>query len=223
MIHILIFQIFILAQKYEEFITIVRTNSQEFDITLNNKFILLLIKSVIYYYQYYYYIQKINDNPHLSSYDAFIDNVIFEYNEFIFKIYNDARKTPIPEIKKEDINKIDINKLLYKFTLRNFIKYNIKDAAHLDTYDIYTKSLSDELMYDIFTNFNILSFTDNNNDILSLIYLIKSLNSNNVEKTDYVTIPQYEGICWFIAYLTCICYSDNSKKLLSSKLQNIEM
>jgi hypothetical protein len=221
--YINISNIYILAKKYEEFITFVRTNSQEFDITLNNKFILLLIKSVIYYYQYYYYIQKINDNPHLSSYDAFIDNVISEYNEFILKIYNDARKTPIPEIKKEDINKIDINKLLYKFTLRNFIKYNIKDAEHLDTYDIYTKSLTDELMYDIFTNFNIASFMENNKDIIKLICLIKSLNSNNVEKTDYVTIPQYEGICWFIAYLTCICYSDNSKKLLSSKLQNIEM
>jgi hypothetical protein len=220
--YINISKIYILAKKYEEFINIVRTNSQQFDITLNNKFILLLIKSVIYYYQYYYYIQKINDNPHLSSYDAFIDNVISEYNEFILKIYNDARQPPIPEINRK-MNPIELNKLLYKFTLRNFIKYNIKEAAHLDTYDIYTKSLTDELMYDIFTNFNIVSFTDNNNDIFSLIYLIKSLISNNVEKTDYVTIPQYEGICWFIAYLTCICYSDNSKKLLSSKLQNIEM
>lgn len=210
--YINISNIFILATKYEEFISFVRTNSEQFDITLNNKFILLLIKSVIYYYQYHYYIQKINDNSHLSSYDAFIDNVITEYN--------DARKTPMPELNK-NMNAQDLNKLLYKFTLRNFIKYNIKNAAYLDNYD--TNSLSDELMYDIFTNFEIGSFTTNNDDILRLIYLIKSLNSNNVEKTDYVTIPQYEGICWFIAYLTCICYSDNSKKLLSFKLKDAKM
>ena len=220
--YINISNIFILATKYEEFISFVRTNSEQFDITLNNKFILLLIKSVIYYYQYHYYIQKINDKPHLVSYDDFIDDVITEYNDFIFRIYNDARKTPIPTINK-DMNAQKLNKFLYKFTLRNFIKYNIKNAAHLDNYDIYTNTLSDELMYDIFTNFEIGSFTTNNDDILRLIYLIKSLNSNNVEKTDYVTIPQYEGICWFIAYLTCICYSDNSKKLLSFKLKDAKM
>jgi hypothetical protein len=29
-----------------------------------------------------------------------------------------------------------------------------------------------------------------------------------------MTIPQYKNICWFIAILTGIAYSDNSKKLL---------
>jgi hypothetical protein len=36
-------------------------------------------------------------------------------------------------------------------------------------------------------------------------------------KDDYITIPQYEGICWFISFLTGICYSDKNKQLLLKK------
>jgi hypothetical protein len=206
--------IFLLAKKYEDYIIIVRQeDSEKLDITLNNKFILLLIKSVIYYYQYYYYIQKINDNPQLSSYDEFIDIVIAEYNDFISKV-------PAPKINKDNEY---LNKLLYKFTLHNFIK-NISNATHLNTNDIYTKSLNDEFMYHIFANYTFKPLDkDNNTDIFNLMYLIKSLNHNNIDRKDYVTIPQYEGICWFIAFLTCICYSDYSKKLLSFKLNDAKM
>lgn len=56
-------------------------------------------------------------------------------------------------------------------------------------------------------------------------YIIKNYNllksvSNNVQN-DYITIPQYTGICWFSAMLTGMCYSDASRNLINSKINSI--
>ena len=34
-------------------------------------------------------------------------------------------------------------------------------------------------------------------------------------KDDYITIPQYEGICWFISFLTGFFYINNTKPNIS--------
>ena len=46
------------------------------------------------------------------------------------------------------------------------------------------------------------------------IYYINNIYIKPNIKIKYMTIPQYKNICWFIAILTGITYSDNSKKLL---------
>jgi len=38
-----------------------------------------------------------------------------------------------------------------------------------------------------------------------------------ITRDTYITIPQYESICWFISILTGMTYSDKSKKLLIQK------
>ena len=52
-----------------------------------------------------------------------------------------------------------------------------------------------------------------NHDILELV------NSNVIN--NYITIPQYTGICWFVSMLTGMCYSDASKNLIVSKEKEI--
>ena len=52
-----------------------------------------------------------------------------------------------------------------------------------------------------------------NHDILELV------NSNVIN--NYITIPQYTGICWFVSMLTGMCYSDASKNLILSKEKEI--
>jgi hypothetical protein len=56
-----------------------------------------------------------------------------------------------------------------------------------------------------------------NSIIISLISRICNLHFSGIETNSFITILQYQGICWFIAFLTCICYSDKSKNLLLSK------
>ena len=55
------------------------------------------------------------------------------------------------------------------------------------------------------------------NKLNSLIKEIMNIYSTIPYKDDYITIPQYEGICWFISFLTGICYSDKNKQLLLKK------
>ena len=53
-------------------------------------------------------------------------------------------------------------------------------------------------------------------------YIIKNYNVLKLVKeniaNDFITIPQYTGICWFSSILTGMCYSDNSRNLLNSKI-----
>ena len=52
-----------------------------------------------------------------------------------------------------------------------------------------------------------------------LNYIIKFINEfNDIRiKNNFITIYQYESICWFTSFLTGICYSDYNKKLLLDK------
>lgn len=43
----------------------------------------------------------------------------------------------------------------------------------------------------------------------------------NDMNNEIITIMQYEGICWFIAFLTCICYSDLNRQIVYDNI-NIE-
>jgi len=51
-------------------------------------------------------------------------------------------------------------------------------------------------------------------------YLLKNVETSikiTISSKNFITIPQYNGICWFISFLTGICYSDKSKELLLKK------
>jgi hypothetical protein len=55
-------------------------------------------------------------------------------------------------------------------------------------------------------------------------YILKNYNilkivSENVTN-DFITIPQYTGICWFSSMLTGMCYSDYSRELINSKIES---
>ena len=60
--------------------------------------------------------------------------------------------------------------------------------------------------------------------ILKYILILQNIYDKEPElnhyKNSYITIPQYMGNCWYISMLTVICYSDLSKKLLLSKIEN---
>jgi hypothetical protein len=50
--------------------------------------------------------------------------------------------------------------------------------------------------------------------IIKTFLLLKKITVSN----NFITIPQYIGICWYVSMLTGICYSDASRKLILSKI-----
>ncbi len=49
--------------------------------------------------------------------------------------------------------------------------------------------------------------------IINFINKISKFNKIKPSNKRYFTIPQYTGICWFIAFIVGICYSDKNKEL----------
>ena len=56
------------------------------------------------------------------------------------------------------------------------------------------------------------------NSIIDIVELHKYLK-NKQEYIEYITLPQYKPICWYISILTCMCYSDLNKKLIFNKIR----
>jgi hypothetical protein len=165
----------------------------------------------------------------------YIINDIYEFYEFhkihkynlrsITKKFDD--KTLIFKFIKFLKNKYNIS--IIDSNIKNYIKkinisfnksiLNIKDDNSLvQLYNFKNKFLTNTDL-NIIKSFNINNIEDINNYIKTFIYKINTeiYIQPNLE---YITIPQYIGNCWFIAMLTCITYSDMSKKLLIKNEEN---
>lgn len=121
-------------------------------------------------------------------------------------------------IKKKNI-------MLNIFLINNILKELNIDINDIDKDKKFKKRYISYLSY-LFFNKKTL-FKDNEkykalNNIITNFYNIykKKLNLININK--YYTLPQYEGICWFTAFINSICYSDANKKLLLLLENNIK-
>ena len=115
------------------------------------------------------------------------------YNNLLFDIHNFTRISP----STTDIN-ITVNyndpkiqtRIINKPINQNFTDTLFKDNKKIKSIiaDIYTK----------------------NKEIVKRYPLITS--------EQYITIPQYVGICWFISTISGMCYSELNRKLIISKI-----
>ena len=63
----------------------------------------------------------------------------------------------------------------------------------------------------------------NSKGIYYILIIKNYLISNRIAvSNNIITIPQYIGICWYISMLTGICYSDASRKLILSKINDLK-
>jgi len=124
-------------------------------------------------------------------------------------IYNDLKIDD--EIKKKILNQ-------YKFENDDKIKKKI-----LNTFNFEYKIPNEYYKYRYIKLLNYLFFGylkaifDNNikyKELNNIIIFFQNLNV--IKSTNIYTIPQYEGICWFTAFINSICYSDANKNLLLS-------
>jgi len=115
---------------------------------------------------------------------------------------------------------IEFNKLFYRINETNYIT-NPLQTYHIKYENMVQLFLNDEekILFDfieLLFDLKELLF-----DVLTQLYKINQ-PATTIDNNTYITIPQYEGICWFISFLTALTYSDRNKKLLINKYDEIK-
>lgn len=197
----------------------------------------LIIKCIFIIYQYYYLSLTI---PKKFGSTSVINDEIL--NQISFTIINDVLSNDNPEIVEEILNNIptlssfdDSNKtidnfeanlsflyqiLIFKF---NLTFYNLYSTKYLFINYLYKhKPILQNIRYflsDIVINTNSSFIKKLKQTLLIHIEILDNIYSINEmrQKQDFITIPQYTNICWFISFIMGITYSDGNRKLLLKK------
>jgi hypothetical protein len=151
------------------------------------------------------------------------------YNMFILNkiIHLLTNSKQYYDIRSHDIKK---DTLILKYTIFyriiiiefNKLFYNINET------DYITDPLHFHIEYDKLKELFLNDEKSFLNDLKELLFkILTQLYKINepttiIDKNSYITIPQYEGICWFISFLTALTYSDRNKKLLIKKYDEIK-
>jgi hypothetical protein len=193
-----------------------------------------IYKSILILYSYEFYLTMINN--YINKYENtifvnfikyIIDNDIDIVDNSDYESIRDikeaiqVKKQHTCVIKQDTKENISLMTKVYKIIIKKFIK----EILLID--NIEKLSLN---IIKIFAESNIIHYSINTNNIntklrnTQYMYLIiknylivtKISVSNN-----YITIPQYMGICWYVSILTGMCYSDASRKLITSKFEDL--
>jgi hypothetical protein len=174
--------------------------------------------------------------PIIYSYDSLDDEtkknnlnlniqICLLLNKYIFFIY--ATYIIFNDIKSR---KLSLYKKSFKFYIKSITKdfnytiLNIKKSSK-EIPSKYLLSFSNKYVNNIDYNpdyivpSNTKSIISSKENMLNFVkYYIYQINHKIYikpnDKNNYITIPQYKNICWFVAIITGISYSDLSKKLL---------
>ena len=215
-------------------------NQKKYDITITYK-----LRSCFYnyiylisaYYAYHKIIEAYNvynttNSSSPISFNNYIDIYINQhllsncaanekayYNDVIkhIKLYNSSR---INEAKKILI--INYYRNLLLFGLHKFERISTaitdvlwsNDSSYNNPIEIINRCIINTYLDSNFTETAIKNILDiiykKNQEIVKRYPLITS--------DQYITIPQYEGVCWFISTISGMCYSELSRKLILSKI-----
>jgi hypothetical protein len=202
-----------IAKFIEEEVNKIIQESLKFD-----KFTFTQIKTIIFNYREYEDIYTIDNLTEEQSYILFILKKI-KYLLTNSKQYYDIRSH---DIKKDTL--ILKYTILYSIIIIEFNKlfYNINESNYM------TDPLQFHIKYDKLTELLLNDEKSFLNDLKELLFnFLTQLYKINkpttiIDKNTYITIPQYEGICWFISFLTALTYSDRNKQLLINKYDEIK-
>ena len=202
-----------------------------------------IYKSIIILYTYEYYFEKITEYFSRSN--------PYNFNSFITYLITTNDDDKSDKISEKELNKTldEILDLDYDIKIKpNSCTYEA-EITIADLTNIYNKIIKKFLKKVINSTNSTLSINDINKIgiafitanpdqsthktclitinktngiyhvliIKTFLLLQKITVSNNI-----ITIPQYIGICWYVSMLTGICYSDASRKLILSKINDLK-
>ena len=185
----------------------------------------------------YIYCNKITDNKEeaLQTILELINNYLFYIYQYYIVIEHYKNFLQSADFANKNIANFYVYMKTSNFNsyLENIIyQFNIIIDININNKSITEKNLTVyKLNNTVLRNITPFKYPDNKLDIINnkslLIDYIRSTKSsinylNLISRDDYnennvITIPQYTNICWFIAMITGITYSDYSRKLLNSK------
>jgi hypothetical protein len=177
-----------ILEKYMNIIIQYYNKNEKNNIDIRTRFIYSILNGIIILFSYLY-----------------IENELLEKSINIDEYIKLLRKSTISFLLRTiDFNNYIIEKFINILGIDNIKTYNLVIIINILQHN------SASLLSNFFKKFN---------KIFSLLLQIfRYINeTDNLITNNYITIPQYEGICWFISFLTAICYSDESKKLLLNK------
>ena len=190
-----------ILNKFKKYLDTIYLNISEFKPNTNYDNIIETLKNymnIIYNYYDKIQISQLENNININY--QFIDvmtiAIIILYS-YIF--FND--KTKIIKNKKDTTFKFIMHKILIK----------------------YYAGISSPINKKTFYKFKIIIYNNKPNQksyIIDFINKISKFNKIKPSNKRYFTIPQYTGICWFIAFIVGICYSDKNKELLIKKFNS---
>ena len=167
-------------------------------------------KIILLLYSYYFYIGEIISYENQKHPEHFFPLYILK------RVFPHIEKIPLEDRKDKLYSKI-INK--FKIVILEFTNKEL-NTTNISLHDIIIKYNFDKTYDDI----NEIRSINYDNLVAFIHYFIVKLNTfykkytfNTTYANEYITIPQYIGNCWYISMLTCICYSDASKRLILSK------
>jgi hypothetical protein len=190
-----------ILEKFKKYLDTIYLNISEFKPNTNYDNIIETLKTymnIIYNYYDKIEISELENNININY--QFIDvmtiAIIILYS-YIF--FND--KTKIIKNKKDTTFKFIMHKILIKY------------------YAAISSPINKKTLY----KFKIIIYNNKPNQksyIIDFINKISKFNKIKPSNKRYFTIPQYTGICWFIAFIVGICYSDKNKELLIKKFNS---
>lgn len=227
---------------YQQIFRLYKNYKKNIDIA-NNLTINILLCELLYKFCVYLYTNKIIIND-IIEFNSTIHTGTRSSKKlsYYMSAYNSKMRTQVLTKIKSFIRYINDNKNEdYKHSINNINEYCIYIIG-LFNYNIFNKGLNNKKILPRYTNIDTFNFLASlykydintlkninnlliNNDILTQYIQTLIIQINNYiykpAEISYITLPQYDRICWFISILNCLTYSDMSKNLLIKKKQEI--
>lgn len=196
-----------------------RQTQYELNIKLRN----FLYNYLFYIYQYYiilddytaYYQYLDNNRPTKKARTSGTESSKINLFEYI-----QTKIKPHYTEYKQDINNLKDYKnfIIYRFNAEIIDKKQSSELTLLRS-NIYLPPPDNGYNFDINSTIDANEIISNIKNYIRAfrIYIVKYIFILP-DDNDYIAIPQYEGICWFISMITALTYSDLNRKLINDKI-----
>ena len=160
--------------------------------------------------------------------EIFFLNYVKNYIETIYAADSIISREQL-NFYNSNIKKINDNNIFYHFIIYNYNLFFNKNSIKKEIRYVLTGNIFNFELNSLTFNINLLDLPDSDakynikNIVFLILYYVNKTYSHNINCNDYITIPQYDEICWFISMINAMCYSDLSKKILLSKKDAIKI
>jgi hypothetical protein len=209
------------------------TTNNKLYMTIKYKIIYVIYKTIIILYSYCYYLNIINNIPHNYLIYIFQDNInaMDKFFSYLVSVVIPGKNISSIEQHKYDYDNpatkttflSHVINSFHIYILNNPSQYIISKNHIIESYSKIAHIIQSILQKQTISGGAQYIFEDIIYILINKLYdyeVTTSILAKHI-KNLYITLPQYNENCWLISMLTCMCFSDLSKDLLLSKINQI--